>query len=121
MSEENMQPEPRVRKRGQEWLWGLALIVLGGLFLAQNLLGFELNNWWALFIFIPAFGALGRALEQFRADGRFSSRVRGSLLGGVVLVVVSLVFLFDLQFQTLWPILLILGGIALLVNGLLPD
>jgi hypothetical protein len=118
-----MQPEGsrRSHRRGNEWVWGLVLIALGGLFLVQNMTGFELNNWWALFILLPAFGAFGRAIERYRAMGRFSSQVRGPLLGGIVLVVVALVFLFNLQFENLWPILLILGGVLLLVNGMLPD
>jgi len=123
MSEEIPQPETSQKegKRSNDWIWGLVLIVLGGIFLAQNLVGFELNNWWALFIFIPAFGAFGRAFERYRSEGRFSSHVRGPLLGGIVLAGIALVFLFNLQFENLWPILLILGGLGLLINGLLPD
>jgi hypothetical protein len=46
--------------RGRDWSngwFGVALIALGMLFLVQNYLGYELRNWWALFILIPAIGS----------------------------------------------------------------
>jgi hypothetical protein len=43
------------------WLPGMILILLGGIFLAQNYFGATLHNWWALFILIPAIGTLTTA------------------------------------------------------------
>ena len=43
------------------WIWAVVLIVLGLVFLVQNLTGFTLDNWWALFILIPAVAAFANA------------------------------------------------------------
>ena len=61
--------EGRLERRGRHnyrWLWGGVLIVLGVELLLENM-GFTFpDNWWALFILIPAFGAFARAWEGFR-------------------------------------------------------
>ena len=46
--------------RAGSWLTGVILIILGGMFLMRNMGTFDipLKNWWALFILIPAIGAL---------------------------------------------------------------
>ena len=41
--------------RGSNWGSGVALIVIGVIFLVANTTNFHLHNWWALFILIPAF------------------------------------------------------------------
>ncbi len=103
------------------WIGGAILILIGFIFLVQNLTGFSLSNWWALFILIPAINAFGHAYNNYKNDGRLSGPVRRSLFGGLILTFVALVFLFNLNFGTLWPVLLILGGVVLLVNALLPE
>ena len=47
-------------RMGNTWL-GAALIALGVAFFAGSYFGYELRNWWALFILIPAVGAFGGA------------------------------------------------------------
>jgi hypothetical protein len=42
------------RHRGSGWIWGLGLVALGVIFLLQNFGIFIMNNWWAIFILIPA-------------------------------------------------------------------
>ncbi len=102
------------------WVGGLILIVLGVVFLLQNTIGFELDNWWALFILIPAFGSFERAYHQYQEDGRLSGRARGQAVSGLIFTVISLAFLLG-GFGQWWPLLLIIGGVALLVNALLPE
>ena len=55
------------------WLGGAILVVLGLIFLAQNLGIATLNNWWAIFILIPAVGAFTAAWRQIKRkrDGAF--------------------------------------------------
>ena len=36
------------------------------------------------------------------------------------MTVLALVFLFNLAFSTLWPVLLIVGGLALILTGIRP-
>lgn len=113
------QDSPRTRRAGFTgggWIGGAVLIIIGLVFLLNNTTNFNLENWWALFILIPAFGAFASAWNNYQASGRLTSAIRGPFIGGLVLLFVSLTFLFGLDFGLLWPIFLILGGIALLVN-----
>lgn len=103
------------------WIGGAILILIGLIFLVQNLTGFSLANWWALFILIPAVSSFGRAYSAYQSSGRLSGSARGALIGGLVLTFITFVFLFNLDFGKLWPVFLILGGIGLLINALLPD
>ena len=96
------------------WIPGLVLIGLGVVFLIQNYLGREIHNWWALFILIPVFFTLERGYASLQA-GR-SAEAIGQLLGGLVLVALIVIFLFDLPFGQLWPIFLIIGGLSLLFS-----
>jgi hypothetical protein len=47
--------------------------------------------------------------------------VAGSLTAGILLTLLSLVFLMNLAIGLFWPVLLIAGGLALLTTGLLPE
>ena len=93
---------------------GIVLIVLGAIFLAENYLGSTLHNWWALFILIPAFGALGVAYEDLRAGD--PEAAIGPLIGGLAFLALTVAFLLDLPIGQLWPVGLIVVGIALLVG-----
>jgi len=100
--------------RYASWIPGVALIGIGLVFLAQNYLGQEIHNWWALFILIPVFFMLERGYESFQV-GRSGEAV-GQLMGGLVLVALIVIFLFDLPLGQLWPIFLIIGGLSLLFS-----
>ena len=100
------------RRRYGSWLPGIILIALGAIFLAENYLGATLHNWWALFILIPAVGALGAAYEEWRAGD--ADDATGPFIVGLALVGLAAVFLFDLPFGQLWPVLLIAAGVGLL-------
>ena len=104
----------RASRRYGSWIPGLALIGVGLVFLVQNYLGREIHNWWALFILIPVFFTLERGYESLQA-GR-SGEAIGQLIGGLVLVALIVIFLFELPFGQLWPIFLIIGGLSLLFS-----
>jgi hypothetical protein len=104
---------------GSAWIGGVVLILLGVIFLAQNLGGFYLGNWWALFILIPAAGAFGTAWNSYQnAGGQITAAVRGSLFGGLILTLVAGAFLFNLNWGLIWPIFIILAGIGALLSAL---
>lgn len=96
---------------------GLILIGIGVIFLIVNTTNIRLDNWWALFIFIPAVANLGNAWRQYQADGRLSRRVRGSLTGGLLISAVAIIFLLSLDWGLVWPIFLIILGLNALLNG----
>jgi hypothetical protein len=108
------------RGRGAPWILGAILIVLGVGFLLQAFGRIAFNNWWALFILIPAVGSFAAAWRRYQAAGGVTAGVLGSVIGGVVLSAVSLAFLFNLNlglnWNLFWPLLLILGGVALLLQ-----
>ncbi len=116
--------EERRAMRGQyggSWVGGAILLLLGVIFLLQNMGALTLNNWWALFIMIPALGAFGAAWRAYQAaDGRLTAAARGSLIGGLILTLITAIFLFELSWGVLGPIVIILAGIGLLLNAFLP-
>jgi len=107
------------RSRGREsWIVGAILIVLGVGFLMQNLTGFYLDNWWALFILIPAIGSFSRGWQAMQnTDGQLSSFARSSFISGLVLTSVAVILLFNLDWVIFGPILLIVAGVAMLLNS----
>jgi hypothetical protein len=100
----------------------LVLIAIGVIFLLQNM-GYHLpGNWWALFLFIPAAYTLAGAWRSYRAaGGEVTMAVIGPLLGGLVLLALGLVFLFDLDVDwgLVMPIVLILLGAGALARSFL--
>ncbi len=96
---------------------GAIFILIGVVFLLQNITDFDLGNWnwWALFVLIPAFGSLSRAWSIYRAEGQTSEAMRGPLVGGMVLLLVTTILLFDLSWGTLWPLFLIIVGVGALI------
>ena len=96
---------------------GLILVAIGSVFLLNQLTGWYIQNWWALFIFIPAILKLNDAWQTFQANGRWHEASRNSLLGGILLTMVGSFFLFNLSWNLFWPLVLILFGVCALLNG----
>ena len=91
------------------------LILLGAFLFAQNLFDFDLGNWWALLILIPALGSLADAWRTYQAEGRLSAAARGPLVAGVALLLVTAIFLFGLSWGTMWPLFAIIVGVGVLI------
>jgi hypothetical protein len=111
----------RSMRYGGGWIAGVVLVLLGIVFLLQNMGAMVPGNWWALFILIPAIGAFARAWSAFQNnDGRLNAASRGPLIGGLVLTLIALIFLFNLNWGILGPMILIILGLGALLNALLP-
>ena len=106
--------------RHSGWIGGTILILLGVVFLLQNLGIRFLVNWWAFFILIPALWAYVAAWEIFQENGRLTRGGISSLTVGVLLTLLSLLFLSNLAVGLFWPVLLIVGGLVLLIIGFWP-
>ncbi len=106
---------------GGAWIGGAVLIALGVIFLLQNFGGFHFDNWWALFILIPAIGSLSTAWYFYRQAGKFNRPARGALFSGLVLLLITGTFLFNLNWNLILPLLLIVLGLGMLINTMLPD
>ncbi len=115
-----MRAERRASSGSGAWIIGAVFVALGVVLLLQNLGTFTLNNWWALFILIPAFGSFAGAWRHFENNGgTLSAGVIGPFLTGLVLLAVTAVFLFELNLN--WglvaPIVLILLGVGGLLGA----
>lgn len=113
--------EDQPKRRGDSsrgWIGGAVLILLGAYFLLQNFGIAQIDNWWALFILIPAIGSFATAWSSYqRNGGRMNSSVRGSLVGGLILTLVTATFLFNLDWALVVPGFLIIIGLSLLVSN----
>jgi hypothetical protein len=120
MSSETPFSEEKKSKKsdpGSAW-FGLFLIVLGIIFLAQQFGDFELHNWWAIFILIPAFSAFGSSFRMWQKSGQFHFGVWSTFYGGLFPLMVALMFFFDLDWGDYWPIFVILPGFGTMISGL---
>jgi phosphatidylserine synthase len=98
---------------------GLAVVAVGLVFLARNF-GLDLplpDRWWAIFILIPAAAALVSAARCYRLDGRFSSRVAGAATAGMLMLTTALILFLDLEWGTLWPLMVIIVGLGIYARG----
>jgi hypothetical protein len=101
------------------WIAGGVLILIGIVFIVRNVTGFSLDNWWALFILIPALGSLVTSWQMYeRNERRFTRASRGPLIGGLFLLGLTAVFLFKLDWSRIWPFVLILAGLGVLLGSL---
>jgi hypothetical protein len=98
------------------WVFGGVLIALGVFMLLRNVTGWSFGNWWALFILIPAIGALAKAWQLYQVNGTINEHVRGNLIGGTVLLFVFAMFFFGFNWALFWPIILIVIGIGALAG-----
>lgn len=122
-SDQSVSPDDRSARRGRRGrggLWaGVVLIFMGAVFMLQQLgivgQGF---NWWAIFVLIPAFGALSAAWALYRRSERFDAGVRSSLGSGLITLTVALMLLFDFDWGVWWPLMLIVPALAMLLTCL---
>lgn len=103
--------------QNKNWVGGVILIAIGVIFLVTNLGGFQLNNWWALFILIPAFSNFASAWENYSKNRRLTKSGRGSIVGGLILSLIAFTFIFEWSWAIIWPVFLIIGGVGALIGG----
>ena len=117
------ETEQRGRRRGGEsgsWVLGVILIILGVAFLLQQAGYLALSgNWWAVFIYLASFGSFANAWRSYRAGGQFGSAATGSLIWGLVLLVVATILLFELSWDLWWPVILVAVGAGIVIGHLL--
>ena len=108
------------RRNSGSWIFAIVLILLGVIFLLQEMQIPLLNNWWALFIMIPAFVLFASSWNIYQQQQRkWSAAVTGPIVGGLILMMIALIFLLDLQWRYMWPVILIIVGISVFVNSFL--
>jgi hypothetical protein len=110
-------PQRPSRRTGNTLFLGLILVVVGSLFLLQQMGNFSFHNWWALFILIPAFGAFSTAWYAYRRNYQLNEGVRAGLGGGLITLTIALMFLFNLDWSLWWPLTIIMPGVVTFFNG----
>lgn len=120
----NEQP-PSSDKGGNERngavIGGVVLLLIGTYFLLQTMgvlrgINFP-GNWWAFFILIPAIASGSQALQAYNRSGEVTEQVRNQGIFALIMFVVAGVFLFNLNWGNIWPIFLIIGGVAVLLGA----
>ena len=99
------------------WIPGLVLITIGLLFLLNNFFDVGLiENWWALFILIPALVKLNEAWRRYKLAGHWTGAAGSALTGALIVGAVAMIFLFELSWGLFWPVLLIIFGVGILLK-----
>jgi hypothetical protein len=96
----------------------LVFIAIGVLYLLHQ---FDImptfTNWWALFLLLPGVGVLSAALGAYRqSGGQWTAEVTGLFIGGLLFVLMTAVFLFELNYGWIMPIILIGAGLLMLIR-----
>jgi hypothetical protein len=116
------QRGPEQHQGGASWIIGLVLIALGVSFLLQQAGYLDLSgNWWAIFIYVAAFGSAANAWRSWRSAGRFGPASTTSLVWALVLVVVATILFFGLSWSAWWPLILVAVGAGIVVGYVLGD
>ena len=98
-------------------LGGVLLMSVGVFFLSRVTL-FKNDNWWSVFIFLPALGLLWSAgLMHHFSQGAFNFWVRLHLSMGCIILAVALIFALDLNWAYAWSLMLIVPGLTIFLNG----
>ncbi len=108
----------RYGSRGGAWVVGAIFILLGIIFLLQNIGAAVPGNWWALFILLPAVGSFGAAGRAFSGEGQVAGSVIGSAIAGLFFSGLAFALFFDLNLTWIGPVLLIVLGIGVLAAAL---
>ena len=111
--------ESSAKNRSGSVIGGIFLIGLGVIFFLQNLGWFYVGNWWAFFILLGTAGAWGSALHIYQRNGqRITHGVIGNFIGGLFPLAVALIFLLNLDWGTMWPVFLVIAGIAIMAKAI---
>ena len=116
-------PQPPQDRPGNEpfridwsapWVGGAILILIGAIFLLRNITGgLFFENWWALFILIPALVMGASAYRMYEQKGqRIDRDVIATGTAALFPLLVAVIFLLDLDWGAVWPLFLILAGLA---------
>lgn len=125
MSEEINNAEIENNDEWKDWgkhysnrmTWGIALIVIGGLFLLDtlNIVPIHFYNWWAIFIMVPGINFLITAFQRYQQDREFSEPVHRAGFRGALLILVALTFFLNFDWGIMFSIFLIGAGLYLLL------
>ena len=123
MSEENNNNEIHIEfdnnndndnDRNENWAIGIALIIVGGLFMLDsfNILNIHMHNWWAVFILAPGLTMVVNAYQDYQD----TKTVDTSGLWGLLMIVFATALFFDISWNLIFPVGLIGVGLYMLIS-----
>ncbi len=95
---------------------GFVLIGLGLYFLLGALNIKIAIVWWQWLILLPGIGMLAQAFIRWMRFGWLDKETREHAFGGVMVVFVAVIFIFGLDWGKVWPLFLIIPGVAMLIG-----
>lgn len=118
--EENSQRH--MNRRSNSWAGGALLLALGILLLLQQTGLLSSFRWWGVLILIPAGAAFINAWREFQAGGsQFNRRVGGLLTAGLIMTALTVMVVFNLNWNWLGPALLVAAGVIILARSLIEN
>jgi hypothetical protein len=118
--ESDGQSPLNITDRGSRWIVGLAILLMGGILLVQNLAGWQIDRWWFILLIIPSIGAFMTAWRRYHAFGKSQrSAVIRPVVIGLIFLIATVILLFNLSGQMILPLVLILVGLIAFVSVLL--
>lgn len=101
---------------------GAIILIVIGLFLVLQRLGISgFENWWAIFILIPAISSTENLVRELRSSRGFHFAIASTILGILFPTAVAFMFLFDLDWSLYWPIFIMLAGISMILTGFIEE
>lgn len=106
---ENNTRDPRNTITG-----AVILIFIGIIFVLRQL---GIQNWWALFILIPAISSLSTLVQDTQNGTATRKVITQGVLNALFPTAIAGMFLFNLDWAIFWPIFIILAGLSMLLTG----
>jgi len=94
---------------------GATTILLGLVFLAENLAQKDLDDLWAIALLPLALAFIAQAHTAYLDEGRLSGKVAGWAVIGVSTAAVTTLLIFGLDAGELWPVFFIITGAGIML------
>ena len=109
-------------KHGNTWnsstVMALIFIIVGAGLIVSNISGFEFDNWWVLFMFIPVAIFVRNIYTDYQVNGRLTSASTGAIIASLAIVLVAATFVFEaITWSMIWPVGLIFAGISIFLGN----
>ena len=98
-------------------IFAVVLILVGIAILVNYFTDYSLENWWALFMLLPAGYIFMTIWRDYKENGRLSRKSSSSIIPGLVMIAMVAIFLFNLSWAIFWPVTIIAVGFSILLGN----
>ncbi|MFQ6610040.1 MAG: hypothetical protein ACE5D7_04480 [Fidelibacterota bacterium] len=107
----------RFLQSNRNWT-GVLFIILGVFLLLQKTQVIsEIDNWWALFVFVPGIATFIGAFQQYTSNRVVTIKLIARITSGTIITFVGLILLLSWRWGKIWPVFLIIIGIEHLLKN----